>query len=193
MHYAAIASLLLVWTLGLSAQNAAPRSVEESRFAVASVKANRTPLGPGSLPSIQPITGGIAARNVPAFDLITLAYGINPVRVLNAPTWTLSERFDVTGRTEGDVSLEQSKAMLRTLLADRFMLRAHSEMRSLDLTFLVLARADGRLGPNLKRLGNVDCGPDGPPPLDAPVVRGAGRHRAALEPLRRDSPARHCR
>ena len=93
MRYAAIASLVLVWTLELSAQNAAPRSVEESRFDVASVRANTTPLGPGTLPSIQPITGGIAARNVPAFDLITFVYSINPVRVLNAPMWTLSERF----------------------------------------------------------------------------------------------------
>ena len=42
--------------------------------------------------------------------------------------------------------------LLRSLLADRFKLKAHTESRELPLYDLVLARSDGRLGPDLKTL-----------------------------------------
>jgi uncharacterized protein (TIGR03435 family) len=41
--------------------------------------------------------------------------------------------------------------MLRTLLADRFTLRVHTETKEQQVYALVLARSDGRLGPKLTR------------------------------------------
>jgi uncharacterized protein (TIGR03435 family) len=41
--------------------------------------------------------------------------------------------------------------MLRTLLSDRFKLVTHIEMREQPVYVLMLARPDGRLGPQLKR------------------------------------------
>ncbi len=46
--------------------------------------------------------------------------------------------------------------MLRTLLADRFKLVMHKETKELPIFELVLARQDGRLGPQL-RPAAVDC------------------------------------
>jgi uncharacterized protein (TIGR03435 family) len=46
--------------------------------------------------------------------------------------------------------------MLRNLLADRFKLVVHTEMRETAVYALVLARSDGRLGPQLRR-STVDC------------------------------------
>jgi uncharacterized protein (TIGR03435 family) len=40
--------------------------------------------------------------------------------------------------------------LLRSLLADRFKLKTHTESRELPLYDLVLARSDGRLGPELR-------------------------------------------
>ena len=46
--------------------------------------------------------------------------------------------------------------MLQSLLRDRFQLRAHTETRTLPTYDLVLARQDGRLGPDLRR-SDTDC------------------------------------
>jgi uncharacterized protein (TIGR03435 family) len=46
--------------------------------------------------------------------------------------------------------------LLRSLLAERFKLKSHTESRELPLYDLVLARSDGRLGPNL-RPSQSDC------------------------------------
>jgi uncharacterized protein (TIGR03435 family) len=56
--------------------------------------------------------------------------------------------------------------MVRTLLADRFKLTVHDEVRDLPVYALVTARSDGRPGPQLRRV-EVDCAAlydDGPRP-----------------------------
>jgi uncharacterized protein (TIGR03435 family) len=46
--------------------------------------------------------------------------------------------------------------MLRALLADRFKFAAHVETQERPIYNLVVARADGRLGPRLRRIDS-DC------------------------------------
>jgi len=46
--------------------------------------------------------------------------------------------------------------MLRGLLADRFKLKVHNETREMPISALVVARSDGRLGPDMKP-SNSDC------------------------------------
>jgi uncharacterized protein (TIGR03435 family) len=58
--------------------------------------------------------------------------------------------------------------MLRTLLADRFKLAVHNENREMPIFALVVAHADGKLGPQIHQSA-TDC--------DA--LRGAGRGRGA--------------
>jgi uncharacterized protein (TIGR03435 family) len=48
------------------------------------------------------------------------------------------------------------EAMLRAMLADRFKLAVHYEIQERPVYALVLARADGRLGPNIKK-SELDC------------------------------------
>ena len=66
--------------------------------------------------------------------------------------------------------------MLRTLLADRFKLVMHKETKELPIFELVLARQDGKLGPQL-RPAAVDCA------ARAAAARGGGRRRH--RPVRR--------
>ena len=60
--------------------------------------------------------------------------------------------------------------MLRTLLADRFKLAMHMETKELPIYALVVARADGKLGPRLHP-SSIDCQAlmaarrGGPPPV----------------------------
>lgn len=95
--------------------------------------------------------------NVSLLRLIRLAYA--PIQEFVGGTgWIDSERYDILAKAEGQPNRQQMQLMLRSLLADRFKLVVHKETREKPAFALVLARADGKLGPGL-RPSEVDCSP----------------------------------
>ena len=62
----------------------------------------------------------------------------------------------VAKEPEGTFTDEQRRLMMQALLIERFTLQAHVETRELPIYNLVLLRADGRPGPELKPTA-VDC------------------------------------
>ena len=72
------------------------------------------------------------------------------------PDWLEKEHFDILAKAEHDIvpappgTTGPGQLMLRLLLADRFKLAIHQEKRELPIYALVLARSDGRLGPQLQ-------------------------------------------
>ena len=130
-------------------------------FEAASVKPNK--LGDAST-SVRPHPGGrFSATNAPVALFITYAYHLQPFQLQGGPGWIRSDRFDVTARMEGDSPVlsgdgQATRLMLamRTLLADRFKLAVHWETQELPIYALLLARSDGKLGPNIRRSA-VDC------------------------------------
>jgi uncharacterized protein (TIGR03435 family) len=127
-------------------------------FEVASVKVNTSGDVEGT---IGPRPGGYAATNVPLRLLIVRAYGLRAFQVVGGPGWIDGDRFDVVARApEGEPS-ERVLLMLRTLLAERFGLVTHVEAREQPIYALMTAKADARLGPQLKP-STTECstGPD---------------------------------
>jgi uncharacterized protein (TIGR03435 family) len=61
-----------------------------------------------------------------------------------------TDYFEVTANAGADATPADVKAMLRTLLAERFFLRTRSDTRQAPLYVLTVARSDGRLGSRLK-------------------------------------------
>ena len=125
-------------------------------FEVASVKVNQ------SGQEVMRITappGRFEATNVTPRLLILNAYGLPDFRLANLPSWAGDERFDVAGRSAGSVGRDEISAMVRSLLADRFQLRAHRETRELPTYALVSASPDRRPGPSL-RASAIDCSTD---------------------------------
>jgi len=104
------------------------------------------------------------ATNEPLDTLIAFAYGVDDFRLLGGPGWIRDEqtRFDVNGRVTANVSNEQLRLMMQSVLEDRFALVTHREQREMPVYSLVLARDDGRLGSGLQR---VDECPSKPPTL----------------------------
>ena len=125
----------------LAAQQPAPR------FEVASVKRNTSGNDEGS---IGPRPGGYGMANVPLRLLIIRAYELRSFQVAGGPAWIDGERYDLDARASEGTSPRQVYPMLRTLLAERFKLVAHTEKREQPVYALVTARTDGRLGPQLK-------------------------------------------
>ena len=167
-------------------------------FEVASVKENRS----GDIRSpIRTEPGGrFTATNVLLKFLIAEAFmGPQPVhlssRLVGGPDWINSTRFDIIAkastefRSSPDGPPNELLLMLRSLLEDRFKVRTHRETRELPVYELVVARADGKLGPQLRQ-STANC--DGPPPPRQPnepppcgAMRGPARVMAGGIPMRR--------
>jgi uncharacterized protein (TIGR03435 family) len=94
--------------------------------------------------------------NGPIATIFGNAYRSESGEVRGAPDWFNTERYDLTARIVGKPTPEQSRALWRALFAERMQLKAHLETEERPIYHLVVARADGRLGPNIKP-GPVDC------------------------------------
>ena len=143
-------------TLIVSLASGTVSSGQAPTFDTASVKPNRSV---DLRLSISTRGRVFTAVNAPLRTLILIAYelGFEPFRLVGGPDWMASERFDVLATLPEGTTSRQTGPMLRALLADRFELAVHMETRELPAYALVLARTDGRLGPQLRR-STADCG-----------------------------------
>jgi uncharacterized protein (TIGR03435 family) len=132
-------------------------------FDVASVRTNKS----GVLGGFRGTKGRTyIAINQPLRVVIADAYGIPAARVLDGPAWIGAasgdmrfvggDRFDITATLPEGSAVHQVSTMLRALLADRFKLVARTELREAPMYALVMARTDGRFGPQLRN-ASVDC------------------------------------
>jgi uncharacterized protein (TIGR03435 family) len=125
---------------------------------VASVKPsnpNPDPANPlAQIALMLPQPGGrFTATNTPLRMLIMAAYELKQdAQLAGGPPAVLAAKYDITARAPGTATLvmKELPQLLRSLLADRFKLKTHTESRELPIYDLVLARSDGRLGPELR-------------------------------------------
>jgi uncharacterized protein (TIGR03435 family) len=124
-------------------------------FEVASIRPSP---GEGSAAIRALPSGQLTATKATVRNLVLRAYGLHESQVVGGPAWVAVERFDIDARAAAPPAAgpEALMPMLRTLLAARFKLKAHFEMRELPAYVLVLARSDRRLGPQI-RLTRADC------------------------------------
>jgi uncharacterized protein (TIGR03435 family) len=134
------------------AQAPAAAPAAGQRFDVATVKpSDPNPTGPlGATPIIVPALGRLTGQNVTLRMLVMTAYDKQPFQIVGGPSWQNSNKYDIDARAENaSATLDQMRAMLQGLLADRFKVKAHIETREVPTYALVVARA-GKLGSKLK-------------------------------------------
>jgi uncharacterized protein (TIGR03435 family) len=132
--------LLLVWR-GLG---------QEPSFEVASVKPNTSGRDGGT---IGPKGDRLIATNVALINLLMYAYSppsgqLLRQQIIGGPDWANTDHFDIQAKPEGNAPVlpnEQTKAMLQSLLEDRFQLKAHRETRDLPVYNLVLVKSGPKL------------------------------------------------
>ena len=154
---------LLTATTALAQAPAAPPAAGTSAasFEVASIRpSNPDPANPLSMvPLALPWPGGrFTATSMPLKMLIGQAYEMQDFRVVGGPPALMTAKFDITAKAPGGNTLTQKEMMplVKNLLIERFKLQAHTEAREMQVYDLVLARSDGRLGPDLKP-STSDC------------------------------------
>jgi uncharacterized protein (TIGR03435 family) len=89
-----------------------------------------------------PRAGRYELRNATMLDLLTTAYGVTDDRIFGGPNWLATDRFDVIAKTPPDATKETARAMLQTLLADRFKLTVHDDNKPISV--YVLSPGKGR-------------------------------------------------
>jgi uncharacterized protein (TIGR03435 family) len=139
----------------LTGQQSAPA------FEVASIKPSgdsRAPVGADVQPS-----GRFAVTNTTLLSLIRDFFELERHEVVTGerlPSWVSSERWDIVAKgpplTDVAAQIPIYRRMMQKLLNDRFKLVTQLEMRDTPTYALVVARADRRLGPQL-RPSSADC------------------------------------
>jgi uncharacterized protein (TIGR03435 family) len=122
------------------------------QFDVASVKISKSNERARRSINGVPSAGRLVITGMTVKEVIQGAYGIQSFELVAVDSPVLSERIDIEARADHPVaSMVQLQQMLQPLLADRFKLAVHHEMRETNALALVLARKDGRLGPKMKQ------------------------------------------
>jgi uncharacterized protein (TIGR03435 family) len=189
--YVAAATMAAIALAGAGVlSHARVRAQEQSTaapaFEVASVKPNNS--GDGRVLFANQPGGRFTATNVTLKLLIRNAYQLQDFQIIGGPSWITSDHYDIVAKAEDGLPPETPNAnrtgpsrvqlMIRALLAERFQLVAHNENRELPIYALVMARSDGKLGPELHK-SEVDCaamfaarGRSGMPPPPGPPQPG---------------------
>jgi uncharacterized protein (TIGR03435 family) len=159
----AVALALFAATAASAQDPAAPQAAvpSEATFEVASIKpSNPDPTNPLSMvPMMRPQPGGrLTVNNFPLKMLIGFAYEMQDFRVDGGPPALMSAKFDIIAKALGGGTLtpKEMRPLLKNLLIERFKIKAHSESREMRVYDLVIARSDGRLGPDIKP-SKSDC------------------------------------
>jgi uncharacterized protein (TIGR03435 family) len=151
-------------------------------FEVASIKPNNS--GDGRVfAQMQP--GRMTMTNVTLKLLIRQAYQLQDFQITGGPGWITSDHFDINAKMPDGFQPTPgpppppggppgpTQLMLRALLAERFKLVVHNETKDSSIYALIVARSDGKLGPQIRKSA-TDCaavfaaargrGPMPPPP-----------------------------
>jgi uncharacterized protein (TIGR03435 family) len=181
--------LVLTSLFALGVAVVLPAQERDATFEVASVKANKSGDGNGSMRGVG--SDRVVATNMPVRPMITFAYQVAGYQLIGGPAWLTTDRYDINAKLEavptsvqpfvpGSTTPNPMQIALRKLLEDRFKLRVHRETRELDIYALVMARPGGGPGPGLKPTSQ-DCAKaveaaqrPGPPPPGAPFCGIAG-------------------
>jgi uncharacterized protein (TIGR03435 family) len=163
MKIVMLVALVLIPPLALNLTQVAAQAPTQPTFDVVSIKRVNELRQTGGM-RILP-DGTVMMMNGSIGSLVNAAspVPITPRDIVGGPDWLWRELYDVTVKPPEGLTREQRAEMIpmmwRAMFADRMKLVAHIEQREKDAFALVLARSDGRLGPDLK-LSTLDCTPN---------------------------------
>ena len=109
----------------------------ELKFEVASIKRNTTdiPISVG----LELRHGRLAGTTIRLPDMIATADGLSAPRIIG-PAWLDTERFDVLAKSPDGIPDTELKAMLQSLLKERFQLAVHRETQEKSICDLVIGK-----------------------------------------------------
>jgi len=145
--------LLLLCALSLPGSAAfGQTTAPEPAFDIVSVKPVQHAVGLDYNNRLTYSPNGLTARNITLKRLIAEAYRLQLSQV-SGPKWIDQNEYDIDARTAGTATREQMLLMLRSLLAERFNLKQHSELREMRVYDLMV----GPSGPKIRPVGDGEA------------------------------------
>ena len=156
----------LVLAVGAGAQD---NRTARPAFDVVSLKLRHGEINVMSGPFIRGRT--VTGTALTVRDFVTYAYGVRYDQLAGGPDWTGTEHFDLDAKAEGNgvLPLAEARLMLRSMLEDRFHLKAHTETQDAPAYFLTVGKNGSKMKP-------VDAAEKG-----GAVVRGIDKGMLKLE------------
>ncbi len=140
-----IAVGILVSTLPVFAQTPDQTTIQPRPFEVASVKPVLVPVGAHAA-SLDISPGRVTINAAALRQIIGLTYGIQRIRVLGGPTWIDTDLWDIVAKPENPTAgRDDVRLMLQALLADRFKLVVHREMKEVTQYVLAVGKNGSKL------------------------------------------------
>jgi len=109
---------------------------------------------------VRPLPGGRLRAFATVGVFIGHAFDIPAAQVLGGPVWVTSQCFQIDAVADGSPSDDHVFAMLRSLLGDRFQLKAHTQKKELPVYLLLPIKN----GPKLPPPKDGSCWPPDAPP-----------------------------
>jgi uncharacterized protein (TIGR03435 family) len=136
---------VIIWSVAPAlAQQASPGAAPLPSFEAASIR----PSGGGAI-DFRFFPNRFVATNLTLGQLIEQAYSVQPRELIGGPDWLRVDRFNVTATCGAEVSQDQMRLMLRSLLADRFQLQIEPETRT-GTVYRLIARNVRNVNPPAK-------------------------------------------
>jgi len=133
----------------LAQESSKPAAVQT--FDIASVKLNKSNERRINVRRVVPASGRLVITGMSVTSVIQVAYGLQRFQLVNNDSPVLNQSIDIEAKTERPVSsAAQMQQMLQPLLAERFKLAVHREVREMNAFVLTVAKG-GRLGPKMKK------------------------------------------
>jgi len=116
-------------------------------FDVASIHQNKSDSLNGG---IKPIPGGhgYTVSNIPVKLMISLMYRVPMRQIEGVPDWINDQRFDVEAHVDGTYSVDDLHTMFQNLLAERFDLKLHKDIREGNVYALTVDPSGLKMKPN---------------------------------------------
>jgi uncharacterized protein (TIGR03435 family) len=121
-------------------------------FDVASIKVNTSGVG-GGYPELAPGGRRFIATNQLVLQLIISAYDVSPLQISGIPSAFFQERYDVDATCEQPMTKAELPHLLQMLLAERFHLSIHREIKEQSVYALILGKGAPRLHETLHEDG----------------------------------------
>lgn len=151
IHHAFIVALVTVPVMTAAQQflppPPGPPVDPNARFEVVAIKAVDSASGPMMMRMMP--GGRLEYMGLPIGLLLRQALQKPDYQIVGAPGWTDTERYSIAAKAPDGTPQSAMTVMMVNLLKDRFQLATHLETRELPIFQLVVARPDGRLGPDL--------------------------------------------
>ena len=126
------------------------------------------------------MTPGGLESSVPVGVLLRQALQKPDYQMTGAPAWINTQRYSIRAKPPVGTPPAAMTVMIRNLLNERFQLATHLETREGPIFHLVMARSDGRLGPDLKPSPDCQSPPCGTGRTAPGLLVGSGRRMAQL-------------